>query len=89
MQAKIGRRGKPEKAKALANAGESAATEFPKANVREARFDSSAWAKAERLVKAVERTYAKSSKITPKITEKKDRRKIPGGADPFAAKLIV
>ena len=49
----------------------------------------SAWAKAERLAKAAERTYAKSSKTTPKITEKKDLRKIQREADPFAAKLIV
>ena len=89
MQAKIERHWRPEKAKALANAGESAATEFPKANVREARFAPSASAKAERLAKAAERTYANLSKIAPKITEKKDLRKIQRGADPSAAKLIV
>ena len=88
-QAKIERRGKPGKAKALANADESAATEFPKANAWKTRFDLSTLTKAERFVKAAERNYAKLPKTAPKITEKKDRRKIPSGADPFAAKLIV
>ena len=41
-QAEIGRHERPEKAKALANADESAAIEFPKANAREMRFAPSA-----------------------------------------------
>ena len=88
-RAKIERRRKPEKAEALVNAGESAAIEFPKANAKGTRSDPSTWAKAERLAKAAERTCAKSSKITPKIAEKKDLRKIKREADPSAAKLIV
>ena len=77
-QAKIERREKPEKAKALANADESAAIESPKANARETRFALLASARRRDVRKRPKELTQNHRKLRRKSQKKYRKKKIGG-----------